>query len=87
MCRSFVVKLAYVAQDRADIAESVKCFTRHIKEPRSGHMIELQEVGTILDEEQEVRVDVSTTDVRCVVASARGFRLDRRLALKKARRG
>ena len=36
--RSLVMKLAYVAQDRVDIAEAVKCLTRHMKEPRSGHM-------------------------------------------------
>ena len=38
--RSLVMKLAYVAQDRVDVAEPVKCFTRHMKEPRSGHMQE-----------------------------------------------
>ena len=40
--RSMVMKLAYVAQDRVDIAEAVKCLTRHMKEPRSGHMQELR---------------------------------------------
>ena len=43
--RSLVMKLAYVAQDRVDIAEAVKCLTRHIKEPRSGHMQELKRSG------------------------------------------
>ena len=56
--RSLVMKLAYVAQDRVDIAEAVKCLTRHMKEPRSGHMQELKKVGSILGEEQEIRVDV-----------------------------
>ena len=36
--RSLVMKLAWVAQDRVDIAEAVKWLTRHMKEPRSGHM-------------------------------------------------
>ena len=40
--RCLVMKLAYVAQDRVDIAEAVKCLTRHMKEPRSGHMQELK---------------------------------------------
>ena len=31
------MKLAYVAQDRIDFAEAVKCLTRHAKEPRSAH--------------------------------------------------
>ena len=39
------MKLAYVAQDRVDIAEAVKCLTRHMKEPRSGHMQELKRLG------------------------------------------
>ena len=42
------MKLAYVAQDRVDIAEAVKCLTRHIKEPRSGHMQELKRLGRYL---------------------------------------
>ena len=33
--RSLVMKLAYVAQNRVDIAEAVKCLTRHMKEKRS----------------------------------------------------
>ena len=43
--RSLVMKLAYVAQDRVDIAEAVKCLTRNMKEPRSGHMQELKRLG------------------------------------------
>ena len=46
--RSLVMKLAYVAQDRVDIADAVKCLTRHIKEPRSGHMQELRRLGRYL---------------------------------------
>ena len=46
--RSLVMKLAYVAQDRVDIAEAVKCLTRHIKEPRSGHVQELKRLGRYL---------------------------------------
>ena len=45
--RSLVMKLAYVAQDRIDIAEAVKCLTRQ-KEPRSGHMQELKRLGRYL---------------------------------------
>ena len=48
MYRSLVMKLAYVAQDRVDIAEAVKCLTRHMKEPRSGHMQELKRLGRFL---------------------------------------
>ena len=40
--RRMVVNLADVAQDRIDIAEAVKCFTRHMNEPRSGHMVEVR---------------------------------------------
>ena len=34
--RSLVMKLAYVAQDRLDIAEGLKCLTRHMKEKSHG---------------------------------------------------
>ena len=43
--RSLVMTLAYVAQDRVDIAEAAKCLTRHMKEPRSAHMQELKKLG------------------------------------------
>ena len=59
--RSLVMKLAYVAQDRVDIAEAVKCLTRHMKEWTRART---QEVRSIPGEEQELRVDVCTTNVR-----------------------
>ena len=46
-----------------------------------------QEVWLIFDEEQEMGVDVSTTDVRRVIACARGFPVGRRLARKKEHDG
>ena len=46
--RSLVMKLAYVTRDRIDIAEAVKCLTRHMKELRSGHMQELKRLGRYL---------------------------------------
>ena len=46
--RSLVMKLAYVPQDRIDIAEAVKCLTKHMKEPRSAHMQELKRFGRYL---------------------------------------
>ena len=58
--RSLVMKFAYVAQDRVDIAEAVKCLTRHMKEPRSGHMQELKRLGRYL-----------VKNKRCVLTYAR----------------
>ena len=54
------MKLAYVAQDRIVIAEAVKCLTRHMKEPRSGHMQELKRFGRYL-----------VKNKRCVLTYAR----------------
>ena len=42
------MKLAYVAQDTVYIAEAVKCLTRHMKEPRNGHMPERKRLGRFL---------------------------------------
>ena len=79
---SLVMKLAYVAPDKVDIAEAVTCLTRHMKEPRSEHMIELWRLGRYL-----------TKHKRCVLAYPRhmsdvllqihGFRLGRRTARKE----
>ena len=57
--RSLVMKLAYVAQDRVDIAAAVS-LTRHTKEPRSGHMQELKRLGRYL-----------VKNKRCVLTYAR----------------
>ena len=58
--RSWVMKLACVAEDRVDIAEAVKDLTRHMKEPRSGHKSELKRLGRLL-----------TKNKRCVLTYAR----------------
>ena len=58
--RSMVMKLAYVAQDKVDIAEAVKDLTRHMKEPRSGHKSLLKRLGRLL-----------TKNKRCVLTYAR----------------
>ena len=46
--RSSVMKLAYVAQDRIDIAEALTCHTRHMKEPRSAIVQEIKRLGQYL---------------------------------------
>ena len=56
-----------------NIAEAVKCLTRYMKESRSGHMQELKRLGRYPSEEQEMRADVCTTNVRCNVAGACGL--------------
>ena len=45
--RSLVMKLAYVAQDRVDIAEAVKCLTRHERATKWTHA-RTQKVRSIL---------------------------------------
>ena len=67
------MKLAYVAQGRVDIVEAVMCLTRHMIEPRSGHMQELKRLGRYLVKKKEMRVDVCTTNVGCNVAGACGL--------------
>ena len=54
---SLVMKLAYVAQNRVDIAET------HERAAEWTHA-RTQKVGSIPGEEQEMRVDVCTTNVR-----------------------
>ena len=61
--RSLMMKLAYVAQDRIDIAEAVKCLARHERAAECTHA-RTQKVGSIPVEEQEMRADVCTTNVR-----------------------
>ena len=71
--RSLVMKLAYVAQDRVDIAEAVKCLTRHMKEPRSGHMQELKRLDRYLVKNRRCVLTYARQNVRCNVAGACGL--------------
>ena len=42
------MRCAYLAQDRADISEAVKCLARGMSKPRIGHMIQLKRVARYL---------------------------------------
>ena len=39
------MRCAYLAQDRADISEAIKCLARGMSKPRTGHMIQLKRVA------------------------------------------
>ena len=39
------MRCAYLAQDRADISEAIKCLTRGMSKPRTGHMMQLKRVA------------------------------------------
>ena len=60
--QSLVMKLACVAQDIVDIAEAVQCLVRHERATSWTH-VRIQEVWSTRDEEQEMRVDVSATNL------------------------
>ena len=60
--RSLVMKLAYVAHDRVDIVDAVKCLTRQTNVLKWTY-VRTQDAGSKLREEQEMRVDVSTSNV------------------------
>ena len=42
------MRCAYLAQDRADISEAIKCLTRGMSKPRTGHMMQLKRVARCL---------------------------------------
>ena len=42
------MRCAYLAQDRADISEAIKCLARGMSKPRFGHMIQLKRVARYL---------------------------------------
>ena len=42
------MRCAYLAQDRADISEAIKCLARGMSKPRIGHMIQLKRVARYL---------------------------------------
>ena len=70
--RSLVMKLAYVEQDRVDIAGAVKYHETHERAAEWTHA-RTKEIRTIPGEEEEMRVDVCTTNVISNVAGACGL--------------
>ena len=46
--RSRTTRCAYLAQDRVDIPETIKCLARAMSKPRAGHMMQLKRVARYL---------------------------------------
>ena len=46
--RSGTMRCAYLAQDRVDISEAIKCLARAMSKPRAGHMTQLKRVARYL---------------------------------------
>ena len=46
--RSGTMRCAYLAQDRAEISEAIKCLARGMSKQRTGHKIQLKRVGKVL---------------------------------------
>ena len=46
--RSGTMRCAYLAQDRVDISEAIKCLARAMSKPKAGHMTQLQRVARYL---------------------------------------
>ena len=42
------MRCAYVAQDRVDMSETIKCLARVVSKPRAGHMMQLKRVARYL---------------------------------------
>ena len=49
------MRCAYLAQDRADISEAIKCLARGMSKPRTGHMMQLKRVAKVLKKECQGR--------------------------------
>ena len=53
--RSGTMRCAYLAQDRSDISEVIKCLARGMSKPRTGHMMQLKRVARYLKKEGQRR--------------------------------
>ena len=77
--RSGTVRCAYLAQDRADISEAVKCLARGMSKPRTGHMIHFETCGKVLERSAKEGTTVPCTrKEHCAFGSTCGQRLGRR---------
>ena len=52
---SGTMRCAYLAQDRAEISEAIKCLARGMSKQRTGHMMQLKRVGKALKKECQGR--------------------------------
>ena len=53
------MRCAYLAQDRVDISEAIKCLARAMSKPRTGHMMQLKRVARYLKKECQGRHDTT----------------------------
>ena len=77
--RSGTMRCAYLAQDRADISEAIKCLARRMSKPRTGHMMQLKRVARYLKRSAKEGTTVHRTRTeRGTFGSPLGQRLGRR---------
>ena len=64
---------AYLAQDRVDISETIKCLARVMSKPRTGHMMQLKRVARCLKGgAKEGAAEPRTGAEQSTLGSARG---------------
>ena len=71
------MRCAYLAQDRVDISEAIKCLARAMSKPRAGHMTQLIRAARYLEgmPRKSIAVPCARSKQRAL-RSARGRRLD-----------
>ena len=69
--RSRTMRCAYLAQDRVDSSEAIKCLAQAMSKPKAGHMTQLKRVRYV----KEVPRKALQQPSKCAFGSARGQRL------------
>ena len=73
-----VFRSAYLAQDRADISEAIKCLARGMSKPRTRHMITVETCGKVLERSAKEGTIPGTRKEQSTFGSPCGQRLGRR---------
>ena len=77
--RNGTMRCAYLAQNRADISEAIKCLARGMSTPRTGHMMQLKRVARYLKRSAKEGTTVHRTRTeQSTFGSPCGQRLGRR---------
>ena len=67
------MRCTYLAQDRVDISETIKCLARVMSKPKTGHMMQLKRVARYLKRSAKEGAAVHRTGAKqSTLGSARG---------------
>jgi len=74
--RSATMRAQYLAQDRSDIAETVKCLSQHMAKPREAHVVDVKRLARYLKGKPHIVLTFPRSEEKCPNVLTLGCRSD-----------